>query len=173
MKIKDEEIIYKRCDEKSIDEICHIQDVAFEHLEDKSLLRRNSKEMLLDCLRDPHYTLGAYYKEKLIAFAVLFDAGETQENIGLDLEMTKEELNESINMKLIIVLPEYRGNGLQNKLMLMLEKEAVKRGKKYICATVSPDNSYSSNNFIKSGYEFKITKTKYGGLKRNIYCKTL
>ena len=76
-------------------------------------------------------------------------------------------------MKLIIVSPEYRGNGLQGKLMARLEAVAVEKGKKLICATVSPLNSFSCNNFIKSGYAFHSTKEKYGGLLRSIYVKRI
>ncbi len=173
MKLQESQIEFKPCDISHLDDICALQELAFAHLDNPDLLRRNSEEMLQSCLSDPHYTLGAFYEGSLIAFAMLYDAGESAENIGHDLGLAGAELQRVINMKLIIVSPDYRGNGLQKKLMTALENLAKEKGKEFICGTVSPDNSYSCRNFIALGYEQKGTKIKYGGLKRNVYCKTL
>lgn len=173
MKLSESDIIFKRCTLDNLDDICRIQEIAFDHLEDKTLLRRNTTEMLEKCLEEPHYTLGAFLGEELIAFAMLFEAGQSDENIGKDLGLNKKELDQTINMKLIIVLPKYRGNGLQKKLMSRLEEIAKSRKKRFICGTVSPENIYSCNNFTELNYILKATKIKYDGLKRNIYCKKI
>lgn len=173
MKLNETDILFEKCTYRNIEEICELQEVAFRHLENKNLLRRNSREMLESCLNAPHYTLGAFFEEKLIAFAVLFDAGQTEENIGQDIGLEGDELNDAVNMKLIIVSPEYRGNGLQKKLMAYLEAIAKEKGKKIICGTVSPENIYSCNNFIALDYKLKTTKIKYDGLERNVYCKNI
>lgn len=173
MKLNESDIIFKKCTSDDFEDICRLQEIAFEYLEDKDLLRRNTTEMFKRCLEEPHYTLGAFFEEELIAFAILFDAGQSIENIGLDLELNEEELNEAINMKLIIVLPKYRGNGLQKKLMSRLEEIAKKKEKRFICGTVSPKNKYSCKNFESLNYILKTTKVKYDGLERNIYCKEI
>ncbi len=172
MKLKDTDIVFEKCTAEHLDDICALQESAFEHIDNPDLLRRNSREMLLSCLVE-HCTLGAFYNGQLIAFAVLYDGGDTDENIGFDIGLSGDAVKDVINMKLIIVSPEYRGNGLQGKLMARLEAVAVEKGKKLICATVSPLNSFSCNNFIKSGYAFHSTKEKYGGLLRSIYVKRI
>lgn len=173
LKYSDETFSFKKCTIKNLEEICKIQEIAFENLDNKELLRRNSREMLEACFYEPHYVLGAFHKEKLVAFAILFDGGKTDENIGKDIGVSEENLSSVINFKLVIVLPEYRGNRLHIKLIYELEKVAIAKGKKLMCATVSPMNVHSSKNFEKAGFIFHSKKMKYSGLERNIYYKEL
>ena len=164
---------FKKCTENDIDRILEIQDEAFSLINDREILRRNSKEMLLSCLKYPHYTLGAFYEGKLVAFAILYSGEFTEENLGYDLGLEGEALMTVANVKLVIVSPEYRGNGLQVKLTEKLETEAKIRGFRILAATISPVNKYSIKNFEKSGYEFTLEKVKYDGLLRHIYTKTI
>jgi GNAT superfamily N-acetyltransferase len=164
---------FKRCTIEDIDFICNLQETTFSHLEDKSILRYNSRKMLAACISDPHFTMGVFHEEKLIAFAMLFDGKNSDENIGKDLEIPDEKLKFVINFKLVIVSPEYRGNGLQLKLIDKLEKIAKDKGKKLICTTTSPFNTHSSDNFLKAGFVFHSSVVKYNGLDRNIYYKKL
>lgn len=43
----------------------------------------------------------------------LVQGGEAEGNIGLDIGLEGGEVNKIVNMKLIIVSPESRGNGLK------------------------------------------------------------
>jgi hypothetical protein len=54
-----------------------------------------------------------------------------------------------------------------------VEKIAVARGYNLLCTTVSPNNDFSINNFLKEGYQYAKTEEKYGGLMRNLYYKVL
>lgn len=164
---------FKKCTIENIDEICEIQEIAFQNLTDTNLLRRNTREVLQTCLFDPHYTLGVFHKDKLIAFAVLYDGQNTIENIGRDIGIAEENLNFVVNFKLVIVLPDYRGNGLQQELIHKLEAIAKANNKRIMCATISPFNTYSIKNFERSGFKFHSKKTKYGNLERCIYYKNL
>lgn len=173
MKLSKEDFEFKKCTLNDLDEICLIQEEAFKVMDDDSLLRRNSREALAACLFEPHYTLGAFYKEKLAGFAVLFDPKLTSENIALGAGFSEDIAKETVNFKLVIVRPSYRGNGLQTAFIEKLDKKAREKGFKKIFATVSPDNEFSKNNFIKNGYVFHSQKEKYGGLLRNIYYKDI
>lgn len=164
---------FRRCDKNEIDRILAIQEEAFATLDNPELLRRNTPEMLLSCLSDPHYTIGAYCEGVLAGFAMLYDAGDSDENLGRDIGCPAEELDKVINLKLVIVSPAYRGNGLQRRMTEKLEEIAVQKNKRYICATVSPDNKFSRANIEGMGYEFHSQKTKYGGVVRNLYCKKI
>ncbi len=173
MKLAANEFEFIRCDEDSLEEICAIQEEAFRTLDNPELLRRNSKEVLHACLMEPHTTLGAYYGGRMAAFAVLYVAKDSTENLGRDIGVTEEELSTVANVKLVIVRKEFRGNGLQKLLTQRLEEFARDQGIQTLCATVSPANDYSIRNFEALGYRFYACKTKYGNLKRNIYVKSI
>lgn len=164
---------FRQCSKADLAQIMFIQQETLDNLENPDLLRRNTEEMLSSCLEEPHFTLGVYSNENLIAFGILYDGMTTSENIGFDMDIDTEKLNEVINFKLVIVRPEYRGNGLQKQIINVLCEKAKDRNKKIICATVSPENTHSIRNFEQCGFEFHSTKTKYGGLTRNIYFKYL
>ncbi len=173
MKYDVNEFVFRQCGSADLEDILFIQEEAFRVLPDPSLLRRNTSEMLASCLTDPHYTLGVFHKDKLAAFGILYDGLQTDENIGIDMGLTGEKLNDVINFKLVIVLPEYRGNSLQRLIIERLSETARQKNKKIMCATVSPDNAHSISNFEKCGFILHSVKTKYGGMKRNIYYKNL
>ncbi len=173
MKFSKSDFVFKECGPKCIDNILHIQDVAFENIDNESILRKNSEEMLLECLSEPHYTLGAYMGDELAAFVILYVPGDSDENLGRDAGVPEEELHTVANVKLVIVLPKYRGNGLQRMLTERLEEVAKERGFKTLCCTVSPENIPSIRNFEACGYKFYQTKEKYDGLLRNIYYKKI
>lgn len=173
MKLSKDAFEFKKCTLEDLDEIWLIQEEAFKVMADSSLLRRNSRETLADCLNEPHYTLGAFYKGEMAGFAVLFDPKLTSENIALSAAFSEDIAKKSVNFKLVIVRPSYRGNGLQTEFIERLEALAKEKGFDKIFATVSPNNEYSKNNFIKNGYVFHSQKEKYGGLLRNIYYKNI
>ena len=172
-KINPAEFSLTYCDASHLDAICELQDEAFLHLTNPDLLRRNARETLAVCLKDPHFTLGAFYGGRLVAFAMLFDGGSTDENIGKDIGIAEDALHTVMNMKLVIVSPDFWGNGLQVRLMLALESVATARGKHLLCGTADPANTHSCRNFLKAGYTFHSRKQKYGGLTRDIYCKEI
>lgn len=163
------EFIYRKCTESDLTAILKLQEEAFQYLDDQSMLRRNTSETLQSCLREPHYTLGAYDHDKLAAFSILYDGKDTAENLGRELYLQSDELRTCVNLKLVIVSVKYRGRGLQKKLMDQLLQTAEERGYNIVCATVSPQNIYSIENFKACGFQYVKIVEKYGGLKRNIY----
>lgn len=61
----------------------------------------------------------------------------------------------------VVVLPEFRGNKLQQKLLEISCEEALKRNYDIVASIVSPDNIISINNFIINDFEIlKIIKFK-------------
>ena len=174
MKYERSEFSYSVCSPECIDEICKIQNEAFDVMQGNTdILRRNSREMLLECLKEPHYTIGAYHNGKLIGFAVLYVPDAGKENLGKDIGLDDKDLDKVANIKLVIVRPDYRGNGLQKILTDKLEDEAKRKGFKVLCVTVSPDNIFSRRNIEESGYIFHSQKLKYDNLLRNIYYKNI
>jgi len=168
-----ENISYQKCDKTHLADIMKIQRDALLIMTDKTLLRENSEDKLALCLLEPHYTLGAFYEDKLIAFAILYVGGETEENLGLSLEDIDHVANDVVNLKLIIVSKEFRGNKLQISLVRKLEELAIEKRFYYICATIATNNEHSTKNFEKLGYHFEKQEIKYEGFMRNLYRKVL
>ena len=166
-------LCFARCGEDMLDELCRIQEEAFDKLPDPSLLRRNTRDMLGACLSEPHCTLGAFCGDVLAAFGVLWRGGQTEENLGKLLDLDGEQLERIYNVKLIIVRPPYRGAGLQRELLRRLESIARADGCRMLCATVAPANGHSMRNFIAEGYAEYGTFNKYGGLERKLLYKEL
>ena len=162
-----------RCDAYHINEILSIQSEAFESMEHPEWLRENTKEMLLDCLGFPHVTVGAFSNSVMSGFAILFKGEKTDENLGLTLGFSGDELKSIANFKLVIVRPMFRGHSLQRILMTELERIAKDEDIKLLCTTVHPDNIASKISIEKSNYIFAKRTTKYGGLLRDIYYKSL
>ena len=71
-----------------------------------------------------------------------------------------------------IVHPDYRGNGLQRKL-LEAALGLLRPGIVGIGATVSPENQYSLNNALASGFEIVCRREMYGGYDRYLLAKKL
>ena len=74
-------------------------------------------------------------------------------------------------MEIAMVRKEYRGQGLQKIMMEKAEQILKKQGFHYLLGTAHPDNAASVNTFLKLGYKQVMTKEKYGGMKRSIFCK--
>ena len=173
IKINEEAYRLQPCTLASIDNLLSIQAEAFKHLDYKETLRKNSKEMLESCLQPPHHTIGVFYRQKMIAFGILYIGGNSDENLAKNIGIEPSMIQKTANIKLIIVRPQYRGNRLQCVLIEAIEAYAIKQGFKQLACTIAPGNSHSIINFEKKGYRYYDTIETYGGLKRNRYLKKL
>jgi len=173
MKINISEITYKPLGIDSIPDLLEIQEETFEFAKgDTDFLRRNTEETFAVCFPIPSLVLGAYYKGEMIAFGILHAAGETKENLAHDLDEVTD-INENANVKLTIVRPAYRGNGLQRTLITKLEEHAKAAGFKWLSSTVSPGNPWSKNNLEACGFTTAKILQKYGGMQRILLCKKI
>ena len=103
-----------------------------------------------------------FHEEKLAAvFSVLFP-GLRSDNYGYDLGLCEEELLRIIHMDTAAVHPDYRGFGLQGRLVQLAERELSGKGKRILLSTVHPDNEFSLNNMLKQGYAVRKRVEKYG-----------
>ena len=173
MKINVKNLTYKTLSEDSIPALLELQEDAFAHAGDSTdFLRRNTSETLLPCFGGDSLVLGVYDGELLVAFGILYCAGDTKENLAHDLDEVSD-VTENANVKLVIVRYEYRGNGLQKELIARLCAHAEQRGYKWLSSTVSPENPWSMNNLIANGFTEANVLVKYGGLKRILYAKKI
>ena len=103
--------------------------------------------------------------DKTAAVFTTTTPGRDPSNYGYDLDFSEDMLDMVVNMDTAAVNPEYRGHGLQNRMLLLAEEEAAKDGPKILLCTVHPDNQYSLNNVIKHGYQIQHRTEKYGSVR--------
>ena len=159
----------RRCQPNDLQAIIDLNETVYAALPDKSVLRHNSPEMIASCLEEPNVTLGIWDGNLLAVIGMLYVPQCLEEDHAHDLDLVGEY--KSANQKLFLVREGYRGQGLQRLLIREVEKIAVARGYNLLCTTVAPNNNFSINNFVKEGYIYAKTETKYGGLVRNLYYK--
>ena len=94
-------------------------------------------------------------------FSVVYP-GLREFNLGYDLGLPEPELNRVVHMDTAAVHPDYRGQGLQYRMMKLAEEEL--RGRILMC-TIHPDNHYSLKNVLKQGYTIEKTTNKYGSVR--------
>lgn len=94
-------------------------------------------------------------------FCVVYP-GMEKFNLGYDLNFGEEDLNRVVHMDTAAVHPDYRGQGLQQRMMLHAEQEL--EGRILMC-TIHPDNRYSLNNVLKQGYSIEKKTEKYGSIR--------
>lgn len=83
-------------------------------------------------------------------------------NLGYDLGLEDAQLRRVVHMDTAAVHPDYRGQGLQNKMMARAEKELT--GRILLC-TVHPENRYSLQNVRSQGYTIERKLEKYGSVR--------
>lgn len=188
-----ENLTYKRCHTSDFAQLLSLHDAIFATLADATQLRRNMPEMLYSCLSEPHYTLGAWHNDILVAVSILYIPQSPAEDLSLSIPETAISLYDrrqrefspgdnslpfpsgitrKANNKLCLVLPRYRGHNLQLRLGWKIELEAVQRGIQLLCATASPCNAASCRSLERQGYRLCHRLIKYGYL-RNLYAKFL
>lgn len=166
-----QQLSIKKCNINDLDSILILQDIIFQGLDNPSILRRNTEAILAQCLEDPNFTIGVYDKNNLIGLIILVEP--TGEETDLRKNLKCHTIDNAADFKLIMVKKEYRGYGLQRSLMWLLEKIAYIKCYNFLCVSVSPDNHYSKQNIINSGYQYDHQEYLYDGLYREVYVKEL
>ena len=111
-----------------------------------------------------------YDGARLGAYFILRYCGQSEHNYAAFLGVPKSEWDHWANADSAIVHPDWRGNGLQRKL-LEAALPLLRPGIVGIGATVSPENQYSLNNALASGFTIAARREMYGGYDRYLLKK--
>lgn len=170
---RNEEILQlKKLTLNDIEKIMALQEKVMHAIIHKETYASSSREEFEEIIKTFGCIMGyETLSGQLVALGAYSAYGYNEHNYGYDLGFEGEALLLVGQIESTIVDPDYRGNGLQQKVCQALEDIAKLEKKAYITATVSPVNPYSLNNFISLGYENKLEKLKYGGFRRYILCK--
>lgn len=167
MKINTENIQIKLCNSSDVDDIYRIENIVIDNFKEseKGYFLPFKKETYLRIVNDPindGEIYGAFLDNKMIAW------------IFLSVSNRMKEIKSYIpDIDGVIVLPEYRGNHLQNMLVEHLEKRAKELCINNIIAEVTFGNKYSLKNLQSMGYEIKTWYQKDENIKRHILLKRL
>ena len=168
------ELVIRICNSDDVKDIYDIQKIVINSFKEneKGYFLPFTEEWYLRIVNNPlkdGEIYGAFYKNKMIAWIFL--------SVSTRMEQIKSFIPD-INGKCadidgVIVLPEYRGNGLQKILVNYLEKKAQEKGINKVVAEVTFENHYSLKNLQDLGYEIKTWYQKDENIKRHILLKKI
>lgn len=167
--------IVRRLSIDDLKEILFVQEQVFNKLENKNVLQPLTIEEYQNILGSNGLMIGGFAKGDLIAFRALVVPPIDEEHLGIDIGLSKDELDKVIYQEISNVLFDYRGNGLQKLLanLIMNELAQEEHAFRYICCTVAPFNIPSLKDKFAQGMMIAALKDKYGGLLRYIFVKDL
>lgn len=173
-KINIDDIQIRVCNDKDVDEIYDLQETVINHFNDfeKGYFLPFTKEWYLRIVNNPTKDgeiYGAFYNNKMIAW-IFLSVSDRMKQIKSYIPNIE---GNCADIDGVIVLPEYRGNGLQKILVKYLEDKAIEKGIDNIVAEVTFGNEYSLQNLQDLGYEIKTWYLKDESIKRNILLKKL
>lgn len=158
--------------EEEAETVYQMMQEVYEQMENKELFATSDLDYIKAHLGAEGFIVAAYDSSGEMAghFMVRYPK-DAEDNLGRDLGLPKEELCKVAHMESAVVLPKYRGNHLQVLMLQYAESIMDKEQYTYLMATVSPDNPASYRSLESNGYQVMMTKEKYGGMLRRIYCK--
>ncbi len=158
--------------EDEAETVCQVIQEVYDQLENKELFATSDLDYIKAHLGAEGFMVAAYDSQgKMVGNFMVRYPMDAEDNLGRDLGIPKEELHKVAHMESAVVLPEYRGNHLQAWMLQYAEHMIDQEKYIYFMATVSPDNPASYRSLEANGYQMMMTKEKYGGMLRRIYCK--
>ena len=106
--------------------------------------------------REPAYLMGCIYPPE-------------EENLGHDIGLSPEELEQVAHLEIAMADPEFRGFGMHSRMCQLCCEELAQDGRThFILSTVHPDNLPSKRALESAGLVTMVVKEKYGGKLRCI-----
>lgn len=156
--------------------IAEVIQKVYENMEEKAwYVADNAQytEKMLRTGKGKGYMAIAEDTKKIAGVFMVTFPGPSADNLGNDLSFSREQLLLTAHMDSAAVLPKYRGNHLQHRLMQEAESDLRTMGYRYLLCTIHPDNRFSQANALRQGYKVVKTTEKYGGYLRDILMKTI
>lgn len=167
--------IFKPLTIHDIDNILHVQQVVVESLEDPSILAALTRDEFTFMLEGNGAIIGAFMHDKLIALRAVLEPLIDEEHLGLDIGLMGKDLESVLYQEISMVLPAFRGRGLQQQLAthIMNHVEDSHKQYSYICATVAPTNIPSMKDKFNQGMVTAVLKQTYGDKWRYTFAKPI
>lgn len=135
-------------------------------MEHKEWFYLDPPEFVRAAMADGNMELWAVMDGARMAAALdILRPGLAEYNYGYDLEYSEQDLLRVVNMDSAAVHPDYRGLGLQRKLIETAEEQLQQEGSRILLCTVHPDNRFSLQNVLHQGYTIQKKLDKYGSVR--------
>lgn len=150
----------------------HINEVIRQSLDNPLWFMPFSKENLVNTFEEssPLTVCGAVV-DNTIACVSVIDKDESEWSELCDAVGIKSKKVAELGGSM--TLPEYRGQGLMQKVNLALIQIAKEQGLEYLVATAHPDNIASNKSLAKIGMICKTQIIRAGKYLRNVYMMKL
>lgn len=172
--IDKDDLEIRLCTSEDVKDIYKIQNIVIDYFKEneKGYFLPFKEESYLRIVNNPlkdGEIYGAFYKNKMVAWIFLSVSNRMKEIKSFIPNIE----GKCADIDGVIVLPEYRGNNLQNILVNYLEKRAKEKDINNVIAEVTFENDYSLKNLQDLGYEIKTWYQKDENIKRYILLKKL
>jgi ribosomal protein S18 acetylase RimI-like enzyme len=160
--------------EEDAEKIHSLMEQVYEQMEDPSLFVCDDLDYVRQHISKKGFTVIACAQDGSLAgtFIIRYPMKDA-DNLGRDIALPEEEWKHVVHMDSAVVAPAYRGRHLQAKMLRFAEEQIDRKRFSYAMATVSPNNQASYRTLEQNGYQLILTKEKYQGFLRRIYCKRL
>ncbi len=173
-KIELDNLKIRKCRIDDVRDIYEIQETVIDNFkeDEKGYFLPFKEESYLRIVNNPENDgeiYGAFYNDKMIAWIFLSVSSRMKQIKSFipDIDSKCADIDG------VIVLPEYRGNGLQKVLVKYLEERAKEKGIYNVVAEVTFGNEFSLKNLQDLEYEIKNWYQKDENIKRYILLKRL
>ena len=162
------EIIATEADAKAISELqTKIRETALRDKNGNSVFAADSEEFVSSIIKSKRGDILLYFNGDdfvgFFEFTCPDNPYDLEEEYGLSEHLPHEDINNMGVAESFVVMPKYRGNGLQYKMFKRMEEIAEERGVTSIVGTVHAENVYSCRNFDLAGYQTVATiEAPYG-----------
>lgn len=165
--------------EKYIDEVIYLKQQVRNTMNNKEMFAIDSREEFCEIYNSGNMVMfGSFDKNKLMG-EFCYSIPENGLGYGAYSGLNIEP-GTVVHMDSCAILEEYRGLGLQKKMLLVAEEDIRNQypNIKHIFAIAHPDNIYSCANLINCGYEELIRWDNmpilgYENLKRILFYKKI
>lgn len=168
------EFTIRRAEPGDVDAIAKIMEIVRDSMEQPEWFVADDRAWVESHIQDQGFTMvaeTAALPAEIAAFFIVAFPKADENNLGQELKLNEEQLLLTAHMDSAAVLPLYRGNHLQGRLLEAAERELCRYPHQYLLATVHPENHASLHTMLRHGYVIVATKEKYHGRLRHILYK--
>lgn len=163
----------READMNDFDTFLKLQDIIMDALPDKDIYAPFTDEETRDQLENDCCWLAFAENGDVAGVSVLVpNTKEDQSaNYGHHFNYDEEHLKRTASFDMTMVVPEYRGYGLQRLFNKIRIAKAIELGATEGITSISPMNPYSYNNFLILNFEIVDRRELYGGKDRYLLRK--
>ena len=163
----------ERAGKEYLDQVLEMQDRIMNTLPNPDVYAPFTEEETVDQLWNDLCYVAFAENGDIAGFSVLIpnDREDQSNNYGHYFDYDEEHLRRTASFDMTMVVPKYRGHGLQRLFNKIRIAKAIELGATEGITSISPDNPYSYNNFLICNWEIADRRPLYGGKDRYLLRK--